>query len=49
MTSVWVAEHGWDYLNDRRDRDRRAKGILPGTLTLGTDNGSAFTAAVPEP
>ncbi len=29
----------------RRDRDRRAQqGIRPGTLTLGTDNGSAFTA-----
>jgi hypothetical protein len=48
MTSVWVAEHGWVYLNDRRDRDR-AKGIVPGTLTLGTDNGSAFTAAVGDP
>jgi putative transposase len=69
MTSVWVAEHGWVYLNAIIDcctreivgwqlslRCRaveaiavietavREQGILPGTLTLGTDNGSAFTA-----
>src|SRR5664280_609624 len=69
MTSIWVAEHGWVYLNAIIDcctreivgwqlslRCRaveaiavietavRAQGILPGTLTLGTDNGSAFTA-----
>jgi putative transposase len=69
MTSVWVAEHGWTYLNaaidcctreivgwnlelrcrtdeaialvDRAVADR---GIKPGSLTLGTDNGSAFTS-----
>jgi putative transposase len=69
MTSVWVAEHGWTYLNAIIDcctreivgwslelRCRAAEAtalikqavdeqrILPGTLTLGTDNGSAFTA-----
>lgn len=69
MTSVWVAEHGWVYLNaiidcctreivgwelSLRCRAQEAitvieravaeQGILPGTLTLGTDNGSAFTA-----
>jgi putative transposase len=69
MTSIWVAEHGWVYLNAMIDcctreivgwelslRCRaveaiavieaavREQGILPGTLTLGTDNGSAFTA-----
>jgi putative transposase len=69
MTSVWVAEHGWVYLNAIIDcctreivgwelslRCRaveaiavietavREQGILPGTLTLGTDNGSAFVA-----
>ena len=69
MTTVWVAEHGWVYLNaiidcctreivgwDLTLRCRakeaisvietavREQGILPGTLTLGTDNGSAFTA-----
>jgi putative transposase len=69
MTSVWVAEHGWVYLNAIIDRCTREivgwqlslrcraveaitvieqavaeQGILPGTLTLGTDNGSAFTA-----
>jgi putative transposase len=69
MTSIWVAEHGWVYLNaiidcltreivgwDLTLRCRaqeaiavieaavRDQGILPGTLTLGTDNGSAFTA-----
>jgi putative transposase len=69
MTSVWVAEHGWVYLNAIIDcctreivgwqlslrcraveaiavieRAVAEQGILPGTLTLGTDNGSAFTA-----
>lgn len=69
MTSIWVAEHGWVYLNAIIDcctreivgwqlslRCRaveaievietavREQRILPGTLTLGTDNGSAFTA-----
>jgi putative transposase len=69
MTSIWVAEHGWVYLNaiidcctreivgfevSLRCRAKEAiavieravaeQGILPATLTLGTDNGSAFTA-----
>lgn len=69
MTSIWVAEHGWVYLNaiidcctreivawelSLRCRAQEAitvieravaeQSILPGTLTLGTDNGSAFTA-----
>ncbi|MCA1678901.1 MAG: IS3 family transposase [Actinobacteria bacterium] len=69
MTSIWVAEHGWVYLNaiidcctreivgwelSLRCRAREAiavietavreQGILPGALTLGTDNGSAFCA-----
>lgn len=69
MTAVWVAEHGWCYLNavidcctreivawglETRCRAVEAiavveravaeQGIPPGTLTLGTDNGSAFTA-----
>jgi putative transposase len=69
MTSIWVAEHGWVYLNaiidcctreivgwelSLRCRANEAiavieravteQGIRPGTLTLGTDNGSAFTA-----
>jgi putative transposase len=69
MTSIWVAEHGWVYLNaiidcctreivgwqlSLRCRAKEAiavietavreQRILPGTLTLGTDNGSAFTA-----
>jgi putative transposase len=69
MTSVWVAEHGWVYLNAIIDcctreivgwdltircRAKEAiavietavieQGIRPGRLTLGTDNGSAFTA-----
>jgi putative transposase len=69
MTSIWVAEHGWVYLNAVIDcctreivgwelslRCRameaiaviqtavREQGITPGMLTLGTDNGSAFTA-----
>jgi putative transposase len=69
MTSVWVAEHGWTYLNaiidcctreivgwsfelrcrtdeaimlvDRAIGERR---IPAASLTLGTDNGSAFTS-----
>jgi putative transposase len=69
MTSVWVAEHGWTYLNaaidcctreivgwalDVRCRQQEAtavidratleRGIEPGQLTLGTDNGSAYTS-----
>ena len=70
MTSIWVAEHGWRYLNaiDRllhpRDRRLAARAALPrrrsdrasstgppprtgssrASSTLGTDNGSAFTA-----
>jgi putative transposase len=69
MTSVWVAEHGWCYLNaaidcctreivgwslDVRcraheamaviDRALAERGIGPGELTLGTDNGTAFTS-----
>jgi len=69
MTSVWVAEHGWCYLNAiidcctreivawqlelrcRADEaialvERAAviHGIAAGELTLGSDNGSAFTA-----
>jgi putative transposase len=69
MTSVWVAEHGWCYLNAIIDcctreivgwelslrcradeaiavveRAVAAHAILPGELTLGSDNGSAFTA-----
>ena len=69
MTSIWVAEHGWTYLNAiidcctreivgwelslrcRADEaiavvDQAAKAydIQPGELTLGSDNGSAFTA-----
>ncbi len=69
MTAVWVAEHGWTYLNaiidcctreivgwnlELRcrteealtlvDRAFAARGIEPGRLTLGTDNGSAFTS-----
>jgi putative transposase len=69
MTSIWVAEHGWVYLNAIIDcctreivgwdltvrcRAQEAiaviehavaeQGIRPGTLTLGTDNGSAFCA-----
>ena len=67
MTSVWVAEHGWTYLNAAIDcctreivgwnlelrcrtdeaialvdRAVAARGIEPGSLTLGTDNGSAL-------
>jgi putative transposase len=69
MTSIWVAEHGWTYLNaiidcytreivgwelslrcraDEAitviDQAVKAYGIQPGELTLGSDNGSAFTA-----
>lgn len=69
MTSIWVAEHGWVYLNaiidcctreivgwglETRCRAKEAitvieqavadQAIAPGALTLGTDNGSAFTA-----
>lgn len=69
MTSIWVAEHGWVYLNAIIDcctreivgwdltvrcraqeaiavieRAVAEQGIRPGTLTLGTDNGSAFCA-----
>jgi putative transposase len=62
MTSIWVAEHGWCYLNAIIDcweltlRCRAVEAIAviqtavteqairPGTLTLGTDNGSAFVA-----
>src|SRR4051794_5101877 len=67
MTAIWVAEHGWVYLNaiidcctreivgwnlDLRCRATEAIAVIqraaadqgaPGTLTLGTDNGSAFT------
>jgi putative transposase len=69
MTSVWVAEYGWTYLNaiidcctreiagwslelrcrtdeaiELVDHALKARGIEPGWLTLGTDNGSAFTS-----
>jgi transposase InsO family protein len=69
MTSVWVAEHGWCYLNtiidccsreivgwslELRCRADEAiavvehaatlRSIEPDQLTLGSDNGSAFTA-----
>jgi putative transposase len=69
MTSVWVAEHGWTYLNAAIDCCTReivgwslelrcrtdeaialvdhavgARQIEPGRLTLGTDNGSAYTS-----
>jgi putative transposase len=69
MTSVWVAEHGWTYLNAMIDcctreivgwslelrcrtdeaitlvdRAVTARGIPAESLTLGTDNGSAFTS-----
>jgi putative transposase len=69
MTSIWVAEHGWTYLNaiidcctreipawsvDVRCRADEAIAVIdaavaervvaPATLTLGTDNGSAFTS-----
>ena len=69
MTSIWIAEHGWCYLNAIIDcctreivafdlslrcradeaiaiveRAAALHGIQPGELTLGSDNGSAFTA-----
>jgi putative transposase len=69
MTSVWVAEHGWCYLNaaidcctreicgwalDVRCRAAEATAVIdaaiadraiqPATLTLGSDNGTAFTS-----
>jgi putative transposase len=69
MTSVWVAEHGWCYLNAAIDCCTREitgwalavrcrapeaiavieaaaaeRGVGRGHLTLGTDNGSAFTS-----
>ena len=69
MTSIWVAEHGWCYLNaiidcctreitgwnlelrcradeaiDCVERAALDLGVRPQTLTLGTDNGSAFTS-----
>ena len=69
MTAIWVAEHGWVYLNAIIDcctreivgwelglrcraieaiavieRAIAEQDVAPGTLTLGTDNGSAFTA-----
>jgi putative transposase len=71
MTSVWVAEHGWCYLNaaidcctreitawalDVRCRATEAIAVVDAavadrdvpraTLTLGTDNGTAFTSRV---
>ena len=70
MTSIWVAEHGWVYLNAIIDCCTREfvgwelslrcraveaiaviegavleQAIIPGTLTLGTDNGSALPPA----
>jgi putative transposase len=69
MTSIWVAEHGWCYLNaaidcctreivgwalDVRCRADEAiavldaavldRSVVPDTMTLGTDNGTAFTS-----
>jgi putative transposase len=69
LSSVWVAAHGWCYLQaaidcctreivgwslELRCRTQEAtalvdravasRGIEPGELTLGTDNGSAFTS-----
>jgi putative transposase len=69
MTSIWVAEHGWCYLNsiidcctreipawelDLRCRRQEAEAVIedavaahriePGRLTLGTDNGTAYTS-----
>jgi putative transposase len=69
MTSVWVAEHGWCYLNAAIDCCTReivawaldvrcraeeamtvvetalqARDVAPATLTLGTDNGTAYTS-----
>lgn len=71
MTSIWVADHGWTYLNavidcctreitgwslDLRCRTPEAiavveeaafeREIAPQMLTLGTDNGSAYTSRV---
>jgi putative transposase len=69
MTSIWVAEHGWCYLNAAIDCCTReiaawsldircraaeaidvveqgvdAHGIEPDQLTLGSDNGTAYTS-----
>ena len=69
MTSIWVAEHGWCYLNaivdcctreisafglDLRCRRQEAEAVIeagaeahaiePDQLTLGTDNGTAYTS-----
>jgi putative transposase len=69
MTSIWVAEHGWCYLNaivdcctreiaafglDLRCRRQEAEAVIeagalahaiePAQLTLGTDNGTAYTS-----
>jgi putative transposase len=69
MTSIWVADHGWCYLNaaidcctreitgwalDVRCRAGEAiavidhaiadRDVAPGSLTLGSDNGTAFTS-----
>jgi putative transposase len=69
MTSIWVAEHGWCYLNaiadyltreipawglDLRCRAQEALAVVrqgiaaqvvdPTGLTLGTDNGTAYTS-----
>lgn len=69
MTSIWVAEHGWCYLNaaidcctreitgwalDVRCRAQEATTVIDaalaeravpaGSLTLGTDNGTAYTS-----
>ncbi|HWT22160.1 MAG TPA: IS3 family transposase, partial [Solirubrobacteraceae bacterium] len=69
MTSIWVAEYGWCYLNaaidcctreicgwalDVRCRATEAiavidqavaeRDVVPGALTLGSDNGTAFTS-----
>ncbi len=69
MASVWVADHGWCYLNAAIDcctreivgwaldvlcRAQEATAVIdaafaerrvgPGELTLGTDNGTAFTS-----
>src|SRR5215213_493427 len=74
MTAIWVAEHGWTYLNAMIDCCTReivgwslelrcrsqeatalveqaaiARGIEPGCLTLGTDNGSASRAGLSAP
>ena len=69
MTSVWVAEHGWCYLDAAIDCCTReivgwslevgcraqeaigvidhavaSRGVVTGQLTLGSDNGTAFTS-----